>query len=307
MKNILIFTIAVSSIAFIYSCDSSTNPLAYQKDTHSRGNIDIYVEESYKPLFETSIYTFEGQYPKAHVKAHYGSEYDVIENFLKNKTKTIFMTRDFTKKEKEKLRKSLVEVRSEIIANDALALIVHPDNTDTNMTVNQLKRILLGKETKWKGSKIDINVVFDQQNSANFIYLRKLIDNQPLQKNIFAVKSNEEVIDYVKTHPNAIGIIGVNWISDSDDSEVTEFRNGITVVGLSANNSGDFYQPLQAYIHTKEYPLIRQLWSINKASKSGLNTGFVNFIAGEKGQLIIHKSGLVSATAPIRMIRLNIE
>lgn len=307
MRNIFILSVTLASIAFIYSCDSSNNPLAYQNDTHSRGKIDIYIEESYKPLFETTIYTFEGQFPKAHIKAHYCSEYDVIENFLNNKTKTIFMTRDFTKKEKAKLRKSLIEVRSEIVANDAVALIVHPTNTDTNMTVNQLKRILLGKETKWKGSKMDINVVFDQQNSANFNYLSELTNNQPLQKNIFAVKSNEEVINYVKTHPNAIGIIGVNWISDQDDSTVSEFRNGITVVGLSKDDSGDFYKPMQAFIHTKEYPLTRQLWSINKGSRSGLNTGFVNFLAGEKGQLIIHKSGLVSATAPIRMIHLNIE
>lgn len=307
MRNIFILSLTIASIAFIYSCDSSNNPLAYQSDTHSRGNIDLYIEESYKPLFETTIYTFEGQFPKAHIKAHYCSEYDVIENFLDNKTKTIFMTRDFTKKEKAKLRKSLIEVRSEIVANDAVALIVHPTNMDTNMTVNQLKRILLGKETKWKGSKMDINVVFDQQNSANFKYLSELTNNAPLQKNIFAVKSNEEVINYVKTHPNAIGIIGVNWISDQDDSIVSEFRNGITVVGLSKDDSDDFYKPMQAFIHTKEYPLTRQLWSINKASRSGLNTGFVNFLAGEKGQLIIHKSGLVSATAPIRMIHLNIE
>ena len=291
----------------MYSCDDAGNPFAYQADTHSRGNIHLYIEESYKPLFETSIYTFEGQYPKAHIKAHYCSEYDVIENFLKDKTKTIFMTRDFTKEEKAKLRKSSIQVRSEVVATDALALIVHPSNKDTNMTLNQLKRILLGKESKWKGSNMVINVVFDQQNSANFNYLSELTDHKPLQENIFAVKSNEEVINYVKTHPNAIGVIGANWISDQDDSNVTEFRNGITVVNVSKDDSEDFYPPMQAYIHTKEYPLTRQLWSINKASKSGLNTGFVNFLAGEKGQLIIHKSGLVSATAPIRMIHLNLE
>lgn len=307
MRTIYILTITLSSLALLYSCDSSTNPFAYQKDTHSRGIIDLYIEESYKPLFETSIYTFEGQFPKAHIKAHYCSEYDVIDAFLKNKTKTIFMTRDFTKKEKAKLRKSLIEVRSEIVANDAVALIVHPSNKDTNMTVSQLKQILLGEETKWKNLNMDIHVVFDQQNSANFNYLRELTNNKPMQKNIFAVKSNEEVINYVKTHPNAIGVIGVNWISDQDDSNVTEFRDGITILSMYNDETKDYYKPMQAFIHTKEYPLTRQLWSINKASKSGLNTGFVNFIAGEKGQLIIHKSGLVSATAPIRMIHLNIE
>jgi hypothetical protein len=43
---------------------------------------------------------------------------------------------------------------------------------------------------------------------------------------------------------------------------------------------------------------------INKAKKSGLNSGFVLFMKGDKGQLIIQKSALVPATAPIRLIQI---
>ena len=291
----------------LLSCNDTQNPFAIGGETHRRGDIHIYIEESFKPLFKTSIYTFESQYPKAKIKDHYCTEQDAINAFLNKKTKTIFISRDFTKREKEKLKLVQVEVRSEKLAEDALALIIHPNNPDTSISVNQLKRMLTGKENTWKTLKTKIDIVFDNQNSANFTYLRNLTGDSPIPTNIFAVKSNEEVINYVKTHPNAIGIIGSNWISDEDDVDVLDFLNGIKVMQVSKDDSKDYFKPYQAYIYTKEYPLTRELWSINKGGRNGLNSGFVNFLIGEKGQLIIQKSGLVPAHSQIRMMQIKVE
>jgi hypothetical protein len=44
---------------------------------------------------------------------------------------------------------------------------------------------------------------------------------------------------------------------------------------------------------------------INKGSRSGLNSGFVNFMIGEKGQMLIHKSELVPANNPVRLIQMS--
>ncbi|NDB35898.1 MAG: phosphate ABC transporter substrate-binding protein, PhoT family, partial [Flavobacteriia bacterium] len=63
------------------------------------------------------------------------------------------------------------------------------------------------------------------------------------------------------------------------------------------------FQPYAGTIWTKEYPLFREVWMINKARKAGLNSGFVLYMTGERGQLIIQKSELVPAKAPIRLIQ----
>ena len=305
MKVVVKLFAAVSGLCLLFSCDG--NPLAYQKDAHGRGKTKIYFEESFKPLFETSIYTFEGLYPNADIVPEYCTEEAAILAFFKDETKTISITRDFTEAEKAKLLKSNVQVRSDKIAEDAVVLIVHPDNPDTTLTIDKLKRILTGKDTVWNSLKTNINVVFDNVNSANFQYLRNLSGSKEIPRNIFAVKSNEQVIEYVKGNRNAIGVIGANWISDEDDATVLEFLKGIKVVAVSATEGGEYFQPYQAYIYTKEYPLTRELWMINKASKSGLNTGFVLFMKGEKGQLIIQKSALVPANTPLRLVEVKTE
>lgn len=291
-------------LLLISACNTNENPFSYGNDTHSRGKMSIYVEESFKPLFETSIYTFQGQYPKAKITPSYLSEGAIIDAFFKDSVKTICISRDFTASEKKTLKKMKVEVRSDKIAEDAVALILHPSNPDSLMTIEQIKAIIRGESTRWKGLKTNINIVFDKQNSANFFYLKNFCKLNKMPINLFAVNSNEEVINYVKANKNALGVIGLNWISDSDDFDTLAFVNGINVVALAKDEKSDYFKPFAGYIYTKEYPLNREIWLINKAKQSGLNTGFVLFMKGDKGQLIVQKSALVPATAPVRLIQL---
>lgn len=292
---------------FLYACNSSENPLAYQTDTHGRGKAKILIEESFRRLFDTSIYTFESQYPKANIIPEYMAENEIIDAFFKNKSKTIVISRDLTEEEKKALKSRQVEVRSDKIAIDAIAIIVNPANKDTLMTIDQLKAILTGKQSKWNSLNKEINVVYDQPNSANFNYLKNYCGEEISNKKLFAVNSNEEVINYVKKNPGAMGVIGVNWISDQDDFDVLDFLDGIKVVALAEEKNGKYFQPYSGLIYTKEYPLTRDIWMINKGRRSGLNTGFVNFMTGDIGQTIIQKSSIVPARSPIRLIEMSTE
>lgn len=294
-------------LVLLVACEAHENPLAYQKDTHGRGNIAVFIEESYKPLFETSIYTFESLFPKAKIKPTYKTENDIINAFMDNKVKTICISRDFTDKEKKYLKSKQVEVVSDKLAYDAVALIIHPSNKDTVITVDRLKEWITMDGAKWPASRKTVKIVFDQVNSANFNFLTKLANKETLSKNVYALNSNEEVIRFVKHNKDAMGVIGVNWISDQDDFEVMNFLDSLKPMYVGEHNGDEVFQPYAGTIYTHEYPLYREMWLINKGSRAGLNTGFVLFMIGEKGQLIIQKSELVPARAPIRLIQMSTE
>lgn len=285
------------------SCETHENPLAYQTDAHGRGKASIFVEDSYRPLFETSIYTFESQYPKASIKATYLSEGQIIDSFLGNKVKTVCISRDFSEKEKAFLKSQNVEVKSDLLAYDAIALIVHPSNQDTMVSVEQLKNWISNDGAKWPGSRKPVKMVFDRVTSANFNYLVKLSEKKSLSKSVYALNSNEEVIKFVKSNPNALGFIGVNWISDQEDLQVMNFLDDIKVLYVSKKTGEQGFQPYAGTIWTQEYPLHREMWLINKGRRAGLNTGFVIFMLGDKGQLLVQKSELVPAKAPVRLIQ----
>jgi phosphate transport system substrate-binding protein len=305
MKNKILIC-AIGFTCVLSGCNGE-GPVGYESDTHGRGKAYILVEESFKPLFDTSIYTFESQYPRAEVKATYQNEGEIINAFFAGKVKTIAISRDFTKEEKARLKKQQVEVRSDKVAQDAIALIVHPSNQDTLITVEKLKRIIRGEDSIWPSLRTRINVVFDQENSANFRYLQELVDLKKLPVNVFAVKSNVEVINYVKKNKSALGVIGLNWISDADDFDVLDFVSGIKVMSVAEKKGGKYFKPYAGFIYTREYPLSRYIWLINKAKRSGIQTGFVLFMIGEKGQTIVQKSALVPANAPVRLIQMTTE
>lgn len=304
-RNKLLLILVVLGVG--YACNNQDNPLAYQSDAHGRGKATILVEESFKRLFDTSIYTFESQYPKADIVAKYMPEGDIIKAFYNNEAKTIVISREFTKEELKYLRSKKVEVRTDKVAVDAIAIIVHPSNKDSLLTVDQLKDILLGKRLTWTGSQKEISVVYDNVNSANYNYLKEFCGSENKAKNVFALKSNEEVINYVKKTPNALGVIGLNWISDQDDFDVLDFLAGIKVVGIAKDDKSNYFQPYSGFMYTKEYPLTRDIWMINKGRKAGLNTGFVLFMIGELGQTIVQKSALVPANSPVRLIQFREE
>jgi phosphate transport system substrate-binding protein len=124
-----------------------------------------------------------------------------------------------------------------------------------------------------------------------------------LPENVFAVKSNAAVVDYVSSHPEALGLIDVSWISDRDDATTNTFLGSVKVVGLSTG--GEYYKPFQAYLSQRQYPLLRDVYLISREGRTGLATGFTAFVASDKGQRVILKSGLVPATMPVRIVEIN--
>jgi phosphate transport system substrate-binding protein len=288
-------------------CSACGQPRKGGEDTHRVGEIEFFVDESFKPLFSTCVDTFKGLNPKAKIKGIYEPEGLIINKFLNDSIKAVCVSRDLTDEEKKFLNNKKINVKTDKIATDAIALIVNMANPDSLISIENLKKVLRGEISEWNTLKTKINVVFDKTNSANYNYMRKLasIENFPI--NVFAVESNEQVIDYVKQNKSALGIIGLNWIGDTDDPKAVNFMKGINVMGISSKENGEYYKPFAGYLYTKEYPLTREIWILNKGSRNGLHSGLVLFMKGEKGQIIVQKSALVPANAPLRLIEISTQ
>ena len=300
--------IAIISVLFYCCSGGGTNE---PTDTATSGTVNIIVDESFQQLFDTQIYTFHSLYPNAYVTAKYMAETDALQQMINDSCKVVVMCRDLTKDERKSFEQKNIFPISTKIAEDAIALIVNPENTDSSLTIDKVKSILQGKDTLWnminpKSKLGKINVVFDNAGSANERYMNDtLLKGSGFGKNVFAVKSNPEVIDYVSKNKNAIGFLSVNWISDRDDTVALNFLKKVNVLAIKKDDKSEGYQPFQAYIKTKDYPFCRDIYTINRQTRSGLGMGFVSFVAGEKGQLMILKAGLVPAIAPTRMVRIS--
>ena len=291
---------------------SACNRAGTINDTPTSGSLTISVDESFAPIIDSHVYTFQKLYKYAKIQASYKPEGEVIKDLLTDSSRLIVISRLLTPNEKQYFEKIKIIPRVTKVAVDGVALIVNPNNPDTLLTMAQLKEIFSGRANSWKKinpeSKLsELTIVFDNNNSSTARYILDSINQkQPLPPNTFAAKSNPALVEYVANNPNAIGVLGVNWISDFDDSVAVGFLRKIKVVAVSAKNNpasaDDYFQPFQGYLAQGTYPLRRNLYIISREARAGLGTGFASFVAAEKGQRIFLKSGLLPATMPIRLV-----
>lgn len=279
-------------------------------DTPTAGTIKIVVDESLRLLIDAEINAFEGIYQNAHIEVTYVSEGEAIEALLTDSARLAIVTRKLVKSEEQSLNEQTIVPQQLKMATGGIALIANRQYPDTLITVDEIKKILKGNiktphATNYNVPTLSV-VVFDQPNSGIVRFLRDSVtDFDILPDYCFAVKNNSSVVEYVSQSPHALGLIDVSWISDRDDSTSNSFLNSIKVIAVSGDSG--FFQPYQAYIAQGKYPLVRDIVMISREARSGLASGFMAFVASDKGQRIVLKSGLVPATMPIRIVEINHE
>jgi phosphate transport system substrate-binding protein len=300
-------------IFVLFSCAGGGNRTL--EETPTRGNIRIVVDESFKPLLETEVFTFTHIYTNATITPIYKPEVDVINDFMNDSVDVIATSLKLTEDQIRYLRDTNIIPRTTTFAYDALALVTNRENFDTLVKYETIKDIFLAKISRWneidpKSKLGDISVIFDNTKSGNIRYFREKFEiSDKLPSNFFAVNSNAEVIDFVSKNKNAMGIVSVNWISDKDDSTNMSFTRKINVLAVSQPflNDGSYYRPDQGWIYNKSYPFTREIYLISREIFRGLGSGFIQWACAEQGQRIVRMSGLVPATMPIRLVQIKKE
>jgi phosphate transport system substrate-binding protein len=290
-KNWMRILFATVSMVVVAACNSGSTSNGEEKDTPTSGTIHISVDETYKPLLDSEIKVFQSLYPKTKIIADYKPEADCFKDLFNDSARMIIVTRELKEEEKAYFQKENIRPQSLKLATDAIALIVNHTNPDSILTMDQVRRIMAGEATDkpWQ-------IVFDNQNSSTVRFIRDSINHgKPLPATTMAAKTNPEVVDYVSKNKNAIGVIGVNWISDTNDSTAIDFTKQVTTVKLRADGYTDFVLPYQFYIGMKSYPLTRGMFYILKEPYQGLGAGFATFLGGQEGQLLIGKFKLYPA------------
>ena len=306
--------ISVFSLVFFFSCQKPVKDKF--TDTYTTGKIPIAVDENFKPIVQEEIDVFEALTPKARIKPNYTNEVEALNLLLKDSVRLAIATRPLSSKEEKYLNSKSFYPHSYKFAQDGLALIVYTQNMDSLITVSDIRRILTGQALNWtdifpKSKLGKFQVVFDNQNSSTIRYaIDSICGGKPLSKKLFAQNNNLEVIDFVSKTPNAIGVIGVNWLGNRKDTSNLSFRNEVRVMAVSQASEAtlaDSYKPFQAYLFYGYYPLTRYVYVIVNDPRGSLPSGFTSFLTSDRGQRIILKSGLVPATQPVRVVHVKDE
>lgn len=267
------------------------NKQTIPSDTTTSGTIHVSAEQIFKPVLDEQVKVFKSSYPDANILIEYKSEIECLKDFQSDSTRMIFITRGLTKQEEAAYKNQLSFTPTfGILAYDAVAILINKNAPDSLYSLNELRKILVGENPK--------QVVMDGSNLTGVVRFLKdsLTKEKPFGKNVLSTDGSNAVIDYIKSHPNAIGFVALNWIGDKYNVNQVEDRKQVKTALLECTlcaEKGLYAQPSQSTISKGEYSMSLPIYYILKENAPGLGSGLLNFMSLERGQLIFRRSFLV--------------
>jgi len=271
---------------------------ATNTETILKGSTTIYVDETVVPIVEDEIMVFESKYD-AKIKLVSKSEAEVLNSLFNKKAGIAVLSRNLSEKELNVFEQRKIFPKITKFAIDAIAFVSNKSGKDTLIALNDVVGFMKGE----RNSSIK-GLVFDNPNSSTVNYMLILAGMNSLpEKDVFSFKTNNEVLKFVSENNGMIGIVGVNWLSQPNPSmkEIIKNTNVLSVKGI---NGKGFYGPTQNNLAEETYPLARDLYIVNCQGYDGLGMGFASFIAGDIGQRIVLKSGLLPVKIPTRNLNI---
>lgn len=299
MKNrSYIYIFLFYGLLLFVGCNQSDRP-ADMPNTPTSGVLKVFCEEGFSVPMKNQAFTFGKIYGNTEVKVDYVDELKAIEGLFNDSCKVIVLSRNLSEGEMKKFAAKNLFPKSTCIAKSALAFVLPAGSKDTVFSTERIKNLLSGADTSY-------HIVFDNQNSGVTRFLKdSVLGGKNFGRNCYAAKNTTELVQTVAAGNKLIGVIDYAWISDKDEVMCQDLLAKIKPAAISRDKENTAYYPDQSNIQTRDYPFCRYMYIMRRSADFTLGTGFIAFVAGPKGQLMLLKAGLVPAFRQERVIEVN--
>lgn len=179
-----------------------------------------------------------------------------------------------------------------VIARDAIAVIVNPENPIRQLTMEQISRIFRGDVNNWKelgGEDRPIVRVSRETNSGTHVYFLEAVIRLGDKKNkaIFSadtllLPSSEGVIAEVGDNPNAIGYDGLGYVTPQ-----------VKVIAVAKKAGSDYVLPSASTVNAGTYPISRDLYMYTPKKENAAVQAYLDWIMSPEAQKIVTDLGFV--------------
>ena len=233
------------------------------------------------PIAQSCAEAFMNQHDDVNISVQGGGSGVGIASIIDGTADIGDASRPIKEKEKKNAKEKGVEAYENVVALDGIAVIVHPKNSVSALTKEQIKAVYTGKISNWAdlgGKKGRIVVISRDSSSGTFEAFNELaLDKEKVRPDALMNASNNAVAQTVSRTTGAIGYIGLGYITSN-----------IKVVGV------DGVDATKENVVNGSYPLARKLYMYTNGAPQGLTKKFIDFILSADGQKLVDKAGFVS-------------
>ena len=232
------------------------------------------------PIAQLCAEKFMDQHPDVNISVRGGGSGVGIAALIDGTCDIAMASRPMKTKELKSARGKGINPLATVIAKDGIAIIVHPSNPLSEITLAQLKDIYTGKISNWKdvgGKPGKIVVISRDVASGTFEVFKKIVlKGAKTRADALMLASNKAVATTVEKTPGAIGYVGLGYISSK-------------VKALAV----DGVEPTKETVVSGKYKLARPLYLYTDGKPKGLAKEFIDFVLSPEGQKIVDKIGFV--------------
>jgi phosphate transport system substrate-binding protein len=181
-----------------------------------------------------------------------------------------------------------------IIARDAIAVIVNPENPVMELTLQQIADIYSGKITNWSdvgGDDRPIVKLSRETNSGTHVYFLETVlrlgnneDKTLFSTDTLLLPSSEGIISEVRDNPNAIGYDGLGYVPDD-----------LKMIAIAKEADMPYVLPSIATVNDKTYAIARDLYMYTDGEPTGVVLQYLDWILSDEAQAIVAELGFVPA------------
>ncbi len=159
------------------------------------------------------------------------------------------------------------------VAVDGIAIIVHPDNPVTTLTLAQLREVFSGWLWDWAGlgGTGEVQIISREKGSGTrAAFEARVMEGQRVMPTALIMPGSQAVAGYVATNPEAIGYLSMGYLSEK--------VKALAVEGV---------MPTPKTVADGTYHLTRPLFLVASVEPGGAPRSFVDFALGPEGQCIV--------------------
>ncbi len=235
---------------------------------------------------------YQAEHPEVRISVTGGGSGTGIASLINKTVDIANASRQIKGEEIAEAKSNGVDPVEHIIARDAIAVIVNPENPVSQLTLTQISDIYSGKISNWSevgGEDRPIVRLSRETNSGTHVYFLETVirlgsseDKTLFSMDTLLLPSSEGIIAEVRQNPNAIGYDGLGYVPKD-----------LKMIAIAQEQGGSYVLPSIATVNDKSYPIARDLYMYTNGEPTGIVKEYLDWILSPEAQQIVADLGFV--------------
>jgi phosphate transport system substrate-binding protein len=296
MKKSL-FLLCVVLFVFLSSCGQAGHPTPSRTSSSQIATIVNKGSDTLVNLALAWAEKYQQLYPNVEISVTGGGSGTGIAALINGTVDIANASRQIKPEEIQQAKANGIDPVEYVVARDAIAIIVNPENPVNQLTLQQLSDIYSGKFINWKelggDDRIIVRLSRETNSGTHVFFLENVIRlGNPNNKTLFStdtllLPSSEGITAEARDNPNTIGYDGLGYVTPD-----------VKVIAVGTDPAVTFVLPSAGTVNNGQYPIARDLYMYTNGQPTGAVADYINWIMTAGAQAVVTQLGFVPIKQP---------